>query len=67
MDYAPLIEKRRIRLEELEQEIADPSLFDDRKRAEELMREHRRTVGLMDIWMFWWIDFINNSNRWFYL
>lgn len=50
MDYAPLIEKRRIRLEELEQEIADPSLFDDRKRAEELMREHRRTVGLMDIW-----------------
>lgn len=50
MDYAPLIEKRRIRLEELEQEIADPSLFDDRKRAEELMREHRRTVGLIDIW-----------------
>ena len=50
MDYAPLIEKRRTRLEELEQQIADPSLFDDRKRAEELMREHRRTVGLMETW-----------------
>lgn len=50
MDYAPLIEKRRQRLEELEQEIADPALFDDRARAESIMREHRRTQSLMDTW-----------------
>lgn len=50
MDYAPLIEKRRRRLEELEQQIADPELFQDRARAEELMREHRRTQELMRDW-----------------
>ena len=50
MDYAPLIEKRRIRLAELEQEIADPTLFDNRDRAEALMREHRRTQALMNTW-----------------
>lgn len=50
MDYAPLIEKRRIRLTELEQEIADPTLFDNRTRAEALMREHRRTQALMNTW-----------------
>ena len=50
MDYSPLIEKRRHRLEELEQEIADPALFDDRNRAESIMREHRRTQALMNTW-----------------
>lgn len=50
MDYAPLIEKRRIRLTELEQAIADPTLFDNRSRAEALMREHRRTQALMNTW-----------------
>ena len=50
MDYAPLIEKRRQRLAELEQEIADPTLFDNRARAEALMREHRRTQSLMNAW-----------------
>lgn len=50
MDYAPLIEKRRQRLTELEQELANPGLFDDRTRAEELMREHRRTQALMETW-----------------
>ena len=50
MDYAPLIEKRRARLAELETQIADPALFNDRARAEELMREHRRTKELMGSW-----------------
>ena len=50
MDYAPLIEKRRARLAELETQIADPALFSDRARAEELMREHRRTKELMRDW-----------------
>ncbi len=50
MDYSPLIEKRRQRLAELESRIADPALFDDRRRAEELMREHRRLQELMRDW-----------------
>lgn len=50
MDYASLIDKRRQRLEELEAAIADPALFDDRARAEELMREHRRTQELLADW-----------------
>lgn len=50
MDYSSLIEKRRARLRELEALIADPALFDDRARAEELMREHRRTRELMELW-----------------
>ncbi len=50
MDYSPLIEKRRERLSELESSIADPALFDDRRRAEELMREHRRLQELMRTW-----------------
>lgn len=50
MDYAPLIEKRRTRLQELETAIAEPTLFDDRTRAEEIMREHRRTQALLNDW-----------------
>lgn len=50
MDYAPLIEKRRTRLQELETAIAEPTLFDDRTRAEEIMREHRRTQALLSDW-----------------
>ena len=50
MDYAPLIEKRRERLAELEEAIAAPNLFDDRARAEEIMREHRRTQELLRSW-----------------
>ncbi len=50
MDYAPLIDKRRLRLAELEQQIADPALFNDRERAGELMREHRRLQDLLSDW-----------------
>lgn len=50
MDYAPLIEKRRARLAELESQIADPALFADAARAGELMREHRRTQELLRDW-----------------
>lgn len=50
MDYAPLIEKRRQRLEELETLIADPHFFNDQKRASETMREHRRLKKLMEGW-----------------
>ena len=50
MDYAPLIERRRERLRELEGLIGDPALFEDRARASELMREHRRTQELLADW-----------------
>ena len=50
MDYASLIERRRARLEELERLIGDPALFEDRTRAGELMREHRRTQELLADW-----------------
>lgn len=50
MDYAPLIEKRRVRLQELETLIADPELFSDGRRAGELMREYRRIRELLRDW-----------------
>ena len=50
MDYAPLIEKRRARLAELDSLIAEPELFRDAAKAGELMRERRRTEELMVKW-----------------
>ena len=50
MDYAPLIEKRRERLAELESQTADPALFQDPRRAGELMRELRRIQELLRDW-----------------
>ena len=46
MDLNSLIQLKRERFEQLEREIADPHLFDNRKRAEEIMREH---AGLKDL------------------
>src|SRR5450432_1619738 len=40
MDFQGLIERKRDRFAELERQIADPALFENRKRASELMREH---------------------------
>ena len=40
MDLNSLIQLKRERFEELEREVANPRLFDNRKRAEEIMREH---------------------------
>src|SRR6478672_103328 len=46
MDFRALIERKRARFEELEREIADPALFENRKRASEVMRE-RSTIKQM--------------------
>src|SRR5213595_1136342 len=40
MDFNSLIERKRERFAELEREISDPALFENRKRASEIMREH---------------------------
>jgi peptide chain release factor 1 len=50
MDLNSLIERKRERFAELEREVADPRLFDNRKRAGEIMREHASTKGLLERW-----------------
>src|SRR5437762_6349087 len=50
MDLNSLIQFKRERFEELEREITDPRLFDNRKRAEEIMREHATLKDLLEKW-----------------
>jgi peptide chain release factor 1 len=50
MDFEPLIQRKRERFDQLEGEIADPKLFDNRKRASEIMREH---AGLKNVLAKW--------------
>ena len=40
MDFQSLIDRKRERFQQLESDIADPQLFDNRKRASDTMREH---------------------------
>jgi peptide chain release factor 1 len=47
MDLQNLIERKHARFEELEREIGDPALFENRKRAQEIMREHSSTKQLL--------------------
>jgi peptide chain release factor 1 len=48
MDINSLVQLKRDRFEQLEREIADPRLFDNRKRAEESMREHANLKDLLE-------------------
>lgn len=50
MDFNLLIDRKRARFAELEREIADPSLFSNRKRASEIMREHSGTKRALELW-----------------
>jgi peptide chain release factor 1 len=50
MDFNLLIERKRERFARLEREIADPALFENRKRAGEVMREHASIKQLLDKW-----------------
>lgn len=50
MDYSPLIEKRRLRLTEIEEVMAEPDFFTDQKRSSDTMREHRALKKLLDTW-----------------
>src|ERR1700726_3215995 len=50
MDFDSLIQRKRDRFEQLEREISDPRLFDNRKRAGEIMREHASTKQLLERW-----------------
>jgi peptide chain release factor 1 len=50
MDFNLLIQRKRERFDQLEREIADPALFENRKRAGEVMREHATTKELLKKW-----------------
>src|ERR1041385_5649623 len=50
MDLNSLIQRKRERLAQLEREIADPRLFENRKRAEEIMRERATLKDLLEKW-----------------
>src|SRR5712675_2317524 len=50
MDLNSLIQLKRERLSRLEREIANPRLFDNRKRAEEIMRERASLTDLLEKW-----------------
>src|ERR1700751_5187967 len=50
MDFNLLIERKRERFEQLEREIANPSLFENRKRASEIMREHSSLKQTLARW-----------------
>src|SRR5713101_846427 len=50
MDFNSLIERKRERFQQLARAIADPRLFDNRKRASEAMREHGSLTDLLEKW-----------------
>ncbi len=50
MDFQSLIARKRERFQQLESEIADPHLFDNRKRASDTMREHAAIKDLLAKW-----------------
>ncbi len=50
MDYASLIEKRALRITEIEELMGDPGFFNDQKQSADIMREHRGLKKLMDSW-----------------
>ncbi|MBA3544706.1 MAG: peptide chain release factor 1 [Chthoniobacterales bacterium] len=50
MDFQSLIARKRERFQQLESEIADPHLFDNRKRASDTMREHSAIKDLLARW-----------------
>src|SRR5216110_2765651 len=58
MDFDPFIQRKRERFEQLEREIADPKLFDNRKRAGEIMREH---AGIKTVLAKW--DELENARK----
>ena len=49
MDFAPLIARRKERFEELETLVSSGDLYDNPKRARELLREHTRIKELLEL------------------
>jgi peptide chain release factor 1 len=50
MDFAPLIDQKRGRFRELEEQVASASLFENPRRAREILREHSALKSLLEDW-----------------
>jgi len=50
MDFAPLIARKSERFRELEAEISSSNLYDDPRKAREILREHTRLKELLAHW-----------------
>ena len=50
MDFTPLIAKKRERLAELEAAVGAPDLYNNPKRAQDLLREHNRLKQTLAVW-----------------
>jgi peptide chain release factor 1 len=50
MDYSVLIDKKRRRFQELEEQIGEGLVFDNAGRAREILREHARLKEVMELW-----------------
>jgi peptide chain release factor 1 len=50
MDFRPLIDQKRRRFEELEALVGSSSLFENPKRAKEIMREHSNVKRVLESW-----------------
>jgi len=50
MDFAPLIDRKTDRFRELEAEISAANLYDDPRKAREILREHTRLKELLAGW-----------------
>src|SRR5215469_13259535 len=50
MDFAPLIEQKSKQFDDLEKQVASSSLFENPKKAREIMREHARLKTLLQDW-----------------
>jgi len=50
MDFAPIMAKKRERLAEVETAVGSPDLYNNSKRAQELLREHNRLKQTIATW-----------------
>ena len=50
MDFGPLIDQKRRRFQELENQVTSSSLFENPRRAREVMREHAELKSLLEDW-----------------
>ncbi len=50
MDYAPVIESKRLRFADLEKVIATDGFFDDARGSADTLREHRGIQNLLEAW-----------------
>jgi len=50
VDYSTLIEKRQLRLSEIEEQMSAPDFFNDQRAAAQITREHSQIKRLLETW-----------------